>query len=415
VLKHAPARIAVLGAGLAGAGTALELASRGVDVTLIEQDAEPLNRASLRNEGKIHLGLIYANDATLRTARLQLEGGLTFRALLQRWTGSSVATIGRSTPFFYLVARNSLLSPQQLARHYAAVECAYQERLRESPELDYLGHRPRILSRLLSPPEFGHFKNREEIAGIFSTEERAIDCDDLARCVRAAVRSCPRIRFVGRHEVRAVARTASGLRIEGNSPCGAWQLDAEQVVNALWEKRLAIDATAGVLPESGWLHRLKYRLIVRLPVALRDAPSATIVLGRYGDVVIRPDGTAYVSWYPASIKGWTHDLAPPATWQRPCRGEVGEDERQSIARAILAGIAPWYPGIIEGKPLRVDAGAIVAYGGSDVDDAQSGLHDRTRIGVKSQDGYHSLDPGKLTTAPLFARLAADRVMGRACS
>ncbi|MBA3506928.1 MAG: FAD-binding oxidoreductase [Betaproteobacteria bacterium] len=412
VLKNAPARIAVLGAGLAGAGTALELASRGVEVTLIEQDAEPVNRASLRNEGKIHLGLIYANDATLRTACLQLEGGLTFRALLHRWTGADSETIGQSTPFFYLVAHNSLLSPAQLATHYAAVERAYHARLRESPELDYLGHRPPSLTRQLAPFEFGHFKDREAIAAVFRTEERAVDSDDLARCVRAAVRNCPRIQLLGNHDVRAVARTASGLRIEGNSPCGAWQFDAEQVVNALWEQRLAIDATVGVAPEPGWVHRLKYRLIVRLPTSLRDAPSATIVLGPYGDVVIRPNGTAYVSWYPAGLKGWTHELAPPATWQRPCRGEVGEDERHSIAQAILTGIEPWYPGISNSKPLIVDAGAIVAYGGSDVDDAKSGLHDRTRIGVSSRDGYHSLDPGKLTTAPLFARLAADRVMGR---
>ena len=55
--------IAILGAGLAGVGVALELSRRAIPVTLIEQDPLPINRASLRNEGKIHLGLIYANDA----------------------------------------------------------------------------------------------------------------------------------------------------------------------------------------------------------------------------------------------------------------------------------------------------------------------------------------------------------------
>jgi hypothetical protein len=33
------------------------------------------------------------------------------------------------------------------------------------------------------------------------------------------------------------------------------------------------------------------------------------------------------------------------------------------------------------------------------------------VGVSSSDGYHSVDPGKLTTAPLFAALAAERVLG----
>jgi len=59
--------------------------------------------------------------------------------------------------------------------------------------------------------------------------------------------------------------------------------------------------------------------------------------------------------------------------------------------------------------VQVDAGAIVAIGRSDVHDAGSALHDRTRIGTSSRDGYHSVDPGKLTTAPLFAVRVADAV------
>jgi hypothetical protein len=37
----------------------------------------------------------------------------------------------------------------------------------------------------------------------------------------------------------------------------------------------------------------------------------------------------------------------------------------------------------ESRPILVDAGAIVAYGKTDVDDASSALHDRTQIGVTS--------------------------------
>jgi glycine/D-amino acid oxidase-like deaminating enzyme len=108
VIAHSPASVAVLGAGLTGVATALELAGRGARVTLIEQDERPLNRASLRNEGKIHLGLIYANDPSLRTARLQLRGSLQFRTLLSRWMGATAERLGRSTPFVYLVAGDSL-------------------------------------------------------------------------------------------------------------------------------------------------------------------------------------------------------------------------------------------------------------------------------------------------------------------
>jgi len=37
------------------------------------------------------------------------------------------------------------------------------------------------------------------------------------------------------------------------------------------------------------------------------------------------------------------------------------------------------------------------------------LHTRTRIGIRSKDGYHSVDPGKYTMVPLFAVEVAHRI------
>src|SRR5512134_2607230 len=134
--------VAVLGAGLTGAATALELARQGVRVALVDQDACALNRASLRNEGKIHLGLIYAADRSLRTARLQLEGALRFRSLLARWIGPHADRLARSSPFVYLVARDSVLGLEELARHYQAVQVVYEDLLQNAIGHDYLGARP---------------------------------------------------------------------------------------------------------------------------------------------------------------------------------------------------------------------------------------------------------------------------------
>src|SRR5687768_7743031 len=120
-MKEFRAPVAVLGAGLAGSATALELARRGARVALLDPDEIAVNRASLRNEGKIHLGLIYAKDSSLGTARMQLQGALSFRRFLSRWIGAAADRLRRSTPFIYAVASNSLLSPQELSTHYDAV------------------------------------------------------------------------------------------------------------------------------------------------------------------------------------------------------------------------------------------------------------------------------------------------------
>jgi len=113
------------------------------------------------------------------------------------------------------------------------------------------------------------------------------------------------------------------------------------------------------------------------------------------------------------MKGWSHDVAPPASWDAPCRGELPEAEAAWVAKEIIDSLAKWYPPIRDAEPILVDAGAIVAYGKTDVDDNDSKLHDRPCIGVFSSEGYHSVDPGKLTTAPLFAKQAAERVLAEA--
>lgn len=407
--RHSRAAVIVLGAGLTGVATALELARQGVRVTLVDQDSRAVNRASLRNEGKIHLGLIYANDRTLATARLQLEGALSFRSLLHRWIGPRADTLPLSTPFVYLVAHDSLLSPDQLEQHYAAVDCLYREHIKHDLGIDYLGSRPTSLyercprSSMPQPFSMDHF------IGAFLTRELAIDTDTLAHALRHAVAESDTIDFLPQHKVLSVERANGLWRIEGISSEGTWRIDADQVVNALWENRIAVDRMVGVSCPTGWVHRLKYRVIARVPSGLCGGPSATMVLGPYGDVVVRANGTAYLSWYPVGLQGWTHEITPPIAWNAPCQGEVEEGKSRSVARDILDAIDAWYPGIAESQPILVDAGAIVAYGKTDVGDASSALHDRTQVGVTSIEGYHSINPGKLTTAPLFARKAADHV------
>ena len=404
--------VAVIGAGLTGAIAALELARAGVSVTLIDRDECAINRASLRNEGKIHLGFVFAHDQSLATPRLMIEGALTFRSVLSRVTGGSADALITSAPFVYLVPQDSLLSPDELEQRFAGMEAMFRGRLAEDPGLDYLGTRPdRLFGRATLASLSGHL-GTDGMAGAFRTAEVAVDTVEMASIVRTAIAGQPLIRFLSGHAVDEVLRKNGKFRISGSATDDPWHVDAEQVVNAAWENRLLLDKILGIAHAPGWLHRLKYRVIAMVPEAMRRGPSVTMVVGPYGDVVMRSDGTAYFSWYPAGLQGWTHDLAPPISWDAPCRGVVPLDQAGAMAQRILTAIEPWYPGAAQAVPISVDAGAIVAYGRTDVDDPSSGLHDRTRVGVASLDGYHSVDPGKLTTAPLFGVQVARAVLGQ---
>lgn len=401
-------KIVILGAGLMGVSTALALRELGFSATLLDQDDKPLNRASRRNEGKIHLGLIYAADPTFRTAELQLHGALTFMPLLRRWLGDAVDTIPISTPFTYLVARDSLFTPEQLSSHYARLATLAKDLLAEHPDWHYLGRPLDTLTRPLEPDEIARWFDPDQVQGAFDTAELAIDTDALADLAEAALGNCPDIDFLGGHQVRDITRQGDAFVVAGRAGDESFALTADVVVNATWEQRFALDQRMGLVHRTGWLHRLKYRVIAQLPEHLADAPSATMVLGPYGDVVVRPDRSAYLSWYPLGLRGWTQSLAPPAAWDGPCRGEVG-DEEAGFAAAVSSEIGRWFPGIADTSDARVDAGAIVAYGATDVDDPDSELHDRTRVGITQTGGYFSVDPGKLTTAPWYGEQVAAAV------
>lgn len=410
-MPRAPHETLIVGGGLQGAAIALELAHRGRRSVIFDQDARVMNRASLRNEGKIHLGLIYAADPTFSTASILLQGALTFAPLLRRWLGVRWHEVALSTPFAYLVAPDSLWDPESLAAHYDRLAQECRRRLLDDARLDYLGARPVELASRMAPTAAARWFAIDRLASVFDTAERAVDTDDLARVVRAAVDAEPLIRVLCSHRVEEISRTSGGITLRGQGPHRPFDITAPQVVNCTWEDRFRLDLMMGLTPPSGWVHRLKYRTLATLPASHRHAPSATMVLGAYGDVVVRPSGVAYLSWYPTGMRGWTHDVTPPADWNAACRGDPAPDVARDVAASALRHIDAWFPGIGTCDVNTVDAGAIVAYGTTDVDDPRSGLHDRTRIGVNGGGDYFSVDPGKLTTAPLFAMEAVRAIAG----
>jgi hypothetical protein len=218
--------------------------------------------------------------------------------------------------------------------------------------------------------------------------------------------------WLGGTTVYGFTRTAAGFRIDAEREGAPVTLDADIVVNATWERRCALDRTLGIEPPPNILHRLKYRVIACLPDEWRRARSMTMVTGPFGDIVVRRDGTAFLSWYPVGRTGWTDQIEPPRAWDGPGSGQADPEFASGIAAGILGALDRFYSGISRAQVLRVDAGPIVATGRSDVDDRSSGLHHRCEVGFWDHGDFFSIDPGKLTSAPLLGCRLAARIAER---
>lgn len=226
--------------------------------------------------------------------------------------------------------------------------------------------------------------------------------------MRARLLAEPRIHCRLQTEVRGVAPDADGVTVRFASDGAEQHARYDHVVNALWDGRLAVDRTAGVAPPRPWLYRVKHYVRVASPAAL-TIPSTTIVLGAFGDAVAYANGGLYLSWYPAGMRGASSALSPPA-WPLTLDPAKAAEVRDAICAgltAIIPAVAALPPEAIAASAVK--AGIIFAWGQTDIDDPASVLHERHAIGPQTHGRYHTVDTGKLTMAPLFGKLLADRI------
>jgi len=402
--------VVVIGAGIQGACIAFALAERGISCTLLEQESAPMTQASTHNEGRVHLGLIYPMDPSGRTAPQMLRAGLEFAPILRRWVGPGIDKLAPSTPLWFCIERDSLMSADELEAFYDDLSSTARDLLDEpGVERDYMGTRPRSLARRLDRDETDPWIRTDRFQAVFEGAERSYPTADLAVIVRAALHAHPLIELRCGHRVREAELTEGGARLSGEGPEGAFEIRARQVANATWDDIYVLDEMAGLPAPAPWIFRLKYRVMGRAPERLRAAPSTSLVQGPYGDVVIRADGTIYATWYPHSIRGWTQGMRVPDDWREACRKDADPALAAKVAKDVLEEAEDWLPGILETEVRAVDAGVILAHGTTDVDDPDSGLHRRTVTGVESLGPWHSVNPGKLTKAPRHGIEAADAI------
>lgn len=399
-------RVAVLGAGVMGASVAIFLARRGFAVTLIDAAAEPVSCASRWNEGKIHLGYLYAADPTLETAKRLIDGGLAFADLMHELTGSALDREISAEDELYLVHRRSVVGPHETGQYLDAVSALVREHAGASR---YLVDVSRAAPQPLTPAELAAIADTTDIVAGYRVPERSVRTSTIADALVEAVRAEPRISLRMSTWVAAVAEEGLG-RI-------AWRLEThpevpgtfDWVINALWEGRLAVDRSLGLQSEHPWSNRYRVSLFVETmrPV---DFPSVLVATGPFGDIKNYDGTNFYISWYPAGLLLESQDIAP-----RP-PAPIDATRKEQIVEAVRAGITGLVPGtdaiFAAAGRLSVEGGWVFAQGQGALDDPGASLHRRDRFGVSRLGTYISVDTGKYSTAPWLANRLAAEIVGK---
>ena len=401
-------RVGVLGGGLQGCCVAIELANRGVDVTIFDKNEALLSRAAIANEGKIHLGYMYAGDPTLSTAKTMMVGALSFAPFLERHLALPAYSFSTSVPATYVVHRDSQHSVEEVSGYLETVHCMVNAAT-EGKSRAYFGTDLRAPLRTLTAAEREAEFDPEIALAAVSTPEVAINPTALALEIRKCIDDHPKIEVRCNSTVIGAEKETVSISVRIESPNGRQQSSFDHVVNALWDGRFALNETLGYRANRPWLHRLKYGVSFRLPSNAIPPPSSTFVSGPFGEVVTYRDGIVYLTWYPECLQAISADVTPPDWQTYPL-----EPLRSRIASGTLRALSEIVPTLrelnVESLPeITVKGGAIVAWGKTDIYDPNSELHCRFEIGVTSDERFHFVDPGKLTMAPYFAEICADRI------
>lgn len=394
--------VAIIGAGITGSSTALLLARRGVAVHLFDAAPAPFCGASRWNEGKIHLGYLYAADPGLATARSVLPGGMSFRPLIEQLLEVSIEPAITRHDDTYLIHRASVAALEATEAYFQRVT----ELARAHPEAgSYLADLRDTRLQRLSAQELASHCSLDDIQGGFRVPERSVRTTWIADRFVAAVDAEPLIaqrmgtRIVGIRPQERGGRRRFTLMTGDGSAEGPY----DHVVNASWEGRIAIDATLGVHPPAPWTHRFRMSVFLTTRVPM-DLPSSVIATGPFGDIKNYDGRNFYLSWYPAGLIAEGRALAPPPV------APLSESARGSIAQQTIDSLAAVIPAVSalrgQTETLRVEGGWVYALGGGSLADASATLHRRDRIGLHGIDGYVSVDTGKYSSAPQLAHAVA---------
>ncbi len=401
-------RIAIIGGGGLGVCTALELANHGYDVHLFEESKALITKASFANEGKIHLGLVYALDTHFQTAKEMIRGALHFMSYLKRWIEVNPEDI-LSTPYYYLNHTNSLLKGKQLLNYYQSCQSLFKEAASHYNKryLD-LFDRLDVVELNDDAYEFEHF-NSDWVESLYKTNEYAVEVRKIATLLRAAIMEQEKVSVCLNTKITNIKSIKNHFKLTLATGIERRNEQFDLVINASWNGRLELDRQLGIIPPYPWSYR--YKLATRLISRFKegDLPSVTIVQGPYGDIVNFKDCGMYFSWYPIGRMGWSEDLRPP-----PWDEKFDHSTRLAISKMSFQELSKIIPVLnnlsFDDKLIDPVGGVIFALGNEDVNVVRSRLHTRYDIGIQSTGNYHTVNTGKYTLIPLLAVELASRVM-----
>ncbi|MDP3704529.1 MAG: FAD-dependent oxidoreductase [Legionellaceae bacterium] len=294
-------KIGIIGAGIAGCTTAIELANKGHEVTLFERTDNLLRQSSDATSHCFSVGFYHSDiavakvslDACIRLLRhLKEQMDVPFQ---ERERVNGIDRIA------YVISTQSVISPENVISHFEALKSHYATLVRQDVRNRVLGPVDAFYN-IADKQHFATLLDVDNIALIIETCDGLFDWHALKNHVIAKLHSHANITIQFHANVTAIQYPV----VEEDSLKTSMLMDDGQcyvfdyIVNAAWRNAERLNQTAGFYSVESLSNKISALAIVQLP---KELHNRSFFFG-YNNLIFLTsgeDGIGYLTYSPVSF------------------------------------------------------------------------------------------------------------------
>ena len=364
-------RIVVIGGGVGGCCTALELAEAGFTVDVIEKEQDLMKCTSNVTPGRMGLGFHYQHVETalfyLRaTVRFARDFG-HFRIAKEKPLNHPLRR-GR-----YFILKCSKEPPEETLKTYEAIKQEYAKLIAEDPRNKVFGSSENLF-KLLDQKEFENDVPVDIVKYGVETAEEFLDWVAFRTQLIEKIDRKARLGQIKVHlgtEVTQICQLRDGMycidcvhHTRRGSFCQHFSLSTNRLVNSAWQNIAALNTTANLTAKPR-LNRVKAIATIELPPEIKYMHSMFFCMGPFCMFCNKGDGTGVITYAPVTNIGFfTTDRMPPEL-EHIMNNMTGDEKIRIYGKAILEGVSLYIPKLASAKILKVETGIVQTYLTSD--------------------------------------------------
>jgi len=382
-------KIIILGGGVAGCGTAIELANRGYEVEIVEMREGLLDGTSDDTPCRFGLGFHYLDEETAKKylrATIEVAKKYPEFRVAAKEEASHPYKRGR-----YFITKDTLFPVEQILKLYNELQQEYTKIVEKDSSSKLFGE-PKDFYRVLSLNEYQNDVNPALVMLGIETAEQILDWPKLKAYLIEKIENHPNITVQKRAcVIDAQYGDKKGFLIKARQDNKLLMLEGDIVINATWENIEKIDEKIGFMYQNGSrTNRTKMLVEIELPEECeKSGPmhSMFFCFGPHCSFTNIGGGRAFVSYEPETNIEQSSDVDPPSFWKALGKNSLAlENEINERAKKIVEGASKYIPKLKEfGRIVSKKIGIVKTLGGTaDIYSSKSEIHKRSDSGIKVQ-------------------------------